>query len=509
VSIFYNPLYFIIDILSPLNNLLKKPMNIGKIFVTAYVVLFGLYILSSVEKEPDNISGAAIKNNTSAEKLSDSLEIFLKYKNDVIAFTNADLIDGTGTPAKANQTLLINNGIVQAIGTDGEVELPGDVRVIDLHGRTIIPGFIGMHNHLHIPGFPFVGDIASKLYLASGVTTIQTAGAADAQKELDLTKRIAEGKQIGPEIIPSAPFITGPGGNPNMIIPNNERHLRDTLQHWFKKGAKWVKVYRNTKPEDLDIIIDEAHKNGVKVRGHLCSITFEEAALKGIDGIEHGLNSTADFRSNKDYGVCNGGREYIDELDMDSPEVKKLLQLMVDNKVILTSTLSIYEASIPSRAYASPRTLELMSSYLVNEYEERRKWFDPIKDDQTREKRLKRIMEFEYMFYKMGGLLCSGVDAGRHVLPGFGDQRNFRLFIEAGFTTEEAIQVMTGNGAKALGRGDIGILESGRRADFLILGGNLSNDPSAIENVETVFKEGLGYDPQRILTDLKGKLGKL
>jgi hypothetical protein len=70
-----------------------------------------------------------------------------------------------------------------------------------------------------MPGFPFVGDIASKLYLSSGVTTIQTAGSADAKKELDLSKKIAEGEQIGPEIIPSAPFITGPGGNPNMIIP--------------------------------------------------------------------------------------------------------------------------------------------------------------------------------------------------------------------------------------------------------------------------------------------------
>lgn len=469
-------------------------MNIGKIIVTAYVILFGFYMLNSVDKEPD--------------KLSESLEVFLKYNNENIAFTNAMIIDGTGEPAQTKQTLLISNGIIQAIGSDTEVEVPKNATIVDLSGKTVIPGLIGMHNHLHIPGFPFVGEVASKLYLASGVTTIQTTGAADAQKELDLSKQISERKQIGPEIIPSAPFITGTGGNPNMIIPRNEAHLRDTLQHWIKQGAQWVKVYRNTKPEDLEIIIDEAHRNDVKVRGHLCSVTFQEASLMGIDGIEHGLNSAADFRSKKTPGICNGGREYMDELEISSAEVKELQQLMIENEVMLTSTLSIYEASIPNRAYTTPTTLEMMSPYLINQYQERRKRFDSIKNDPTRENRLKRIMAFEYQFFKMGGLLCSGVDAGRHVLPGFGDQRNFHLFMEAGFTTEEAIQIMTGNGAKALGRYDIGTLEAGKRADFVILGGDLIEDDSAIESVETVFKEGLGYDPQRILIALKGKFGQ-
>ncbi|WP_020404715.1 amidohydrolase family protein [Gracilimonas tropica] len=472
-------------------------MNIGKIFVIAYVILFSLYMLAGVEKDI-----------TSARNLTNSLESYLKYSDEILAFTNAIIIDGTGVSQKTGQTLLIHNGIIQAMGNQGEIEIPKNATIIDLSGKTIIPGLIGMHNHLHIPRFPFLGDVAAKLYLASGVTTIQTAGAADAQKELELSKQIAKGNHIGPEIIPSAPFITGPGGNPNMIIPRNEEHLRDTLQYWFNQGIKWVKVYRNTKPEDLEIIIDEAHKNNVKVRGHLCSITFEEATLMGIDGIEHGLNSTADFRSNKDYGICNGGREYMDELDISSTKVKELQKLMIENGVTLTSTLSIYEASVPNRAYASSKTLELMSPYLLNQYQERRKRLDAIKNDLTREQRLKRIMEFEYQFFKMGGLLCSGVDAGRHVLPGFGDQRNFQLFVEAGFTTEEAIQVMTGNGAKALDRDDIGILQVGKKANFVILEGDLSKDASTIEKIETVFKEGIGYDPQSILRDLKGKFGQ-
>lgn len=445
-------------------------------------------------------------SNVQTELAENSLK-YIKYNSKAIAFTNATIIDGTGNSIKHSQTLLIEDGIFRAMDKDGEIGIPKEVTVINLKGKTVIPGIVGMHNHLHIPQFPDVGDVATKLYLASGVTTIQTCGAASPDKELELSKKIANGNQIGPDIVPSAPFITGAGGNPNMVIPRNDKQLRDTIQHWLNKGIKWFKVYRNVTPDNLKIVIDEAHKNNAKVRGHLCSVGFEEAAKWGIDGIEHGLNSMSDFRTNKEYGICGGGREYMDELIIDNPKVKELQRLMIDNKVVLTSTLAIFEASIPNRAYADKRTLQAMSPYLKNQYYERRKAFDEQLNDLTRNNRLNRIMQFEYQYFKLGGLLCSGVDAGRHVLPGFGDQRNYELLIEAGFSTEEAIQIMTGNGAKALERPDIGTIQVGKRADLVILKGNLREDLSVIKNVETVFKNGVGYDPKKILSEASGKLG--
>ncbi|GAA0749797.1 amidohydrolase family protein [Gaetbulibacter jejuensis] len=440
-------------------------------------------------------------------KLSDSLKPYIKYHEDFMAFTNATIVDGTGKAIKQNQTVIIENGIFKEVGDNADIIIPRNAKTINLKGKTIIPGIVGMHNHLHIPRFPDVGDVAAKLYLASGVTTIQTCGAASPYKELELSKRIEKGEQIGPDIIPSAPFITGQGGNPNMIIPRDTEHLKDTMQYWLDQGVKWFKVYRNTNPDDLKTIIEIAHKNGAKVRGHLCSVTFEEATKLGIDAIEHGLNSTSDFRSNKDYGQCNGGREYMDELIIDDPDVKRLQQLMIDNKVLLTSTLSIYEASIPNRAYADKRTIKAMSPFLRNQYNETRISFDRKVKDVLRENRLKLIMQFEYQYYKMGGLLCAGVDAGRHVLPGFGDQRNYQLLIEAGFSTEETIQIMTGNGAKALGRNDIGTIQIDKRANFVILDGNLDKDATVIKNTETVFKEGVGYNPKKILEGITGKFG--
>ncbi|WP_148261493.1 amidohydrolase family protein [Flagellimonas ruestringensis] len=421
---------------------------------------------------------------------------------------HVNVVDGTGTVLKEDQTIVIKHGLFESIGGHTEIKVPRNAKILDLKGKTIIPGIVGMHNHLHIPRFPFVGDIAAKLYLASGITTIQTCGAASPYRELELSKEIENGNRIGPDIIPSAPFITGKGGNPNMIVPRDDKHLRDTIQHWINQGVTWFKVYRNTTPRDLKTIIDVAHGSKAKVRGHLCAATFEEATKLGIDGIEHGLNSTSDFRTNKAYGVCNGGRSYMDELVVESPKVKTLQQLMIDKEVFLTSTLSIYEASIPNRAYADKRTLKAISPSLLNEYKERRENFDKNIKDTTRNNRLKRIMQFEYQYFKMGGLLCSGADAGRHVLPGFGDQRNYELLIEAGFSTPEAVQIMTGNGAKALERSDIGTIQEGKRANFVILNGSLEKDPTIIEKVETVFKNGVGYDSDSILETIEGQFAK-
>ncbi|UII26898.1 amidohydrolase family protein [Fulvivirga maritima] len=472
-------------------------------FILLFITLIGCKQNSKSEFIALNSDKSSIQKRT---ELNQKVLKYIKYKSDVLVLTNATVFDGKGNSANNKQTLIVENGYFQSIGHTSEIKIPKGATIIDLEGKTVIPGIVGVHNHLHIPRFPFVGETASKLYLASGVTTIQTCGSASPEQEIKLSKKIEQGKVIGPKIIISGPYFTGKGGNPNMIIPRNENHIKDTIQYWTEKGVRWFKVYRHTTPSDLEVIIKEAHKRNAKVTGHLCSITFEEATNFGIDGIEHGLNSTSDFRKNKTFGICDGSREYIDELDIKSEEVKRLQQLMIDSNVFLTSTLAIYEASIPNRAFADERALEVMSPFLKSQYNERRNNFDIQKSsDSVRESRLKRIMEFEYQFFKMGGTLTAGVDAGRHVLPGFGDQRNFELLKEAGFTSEEAIKIMTSNGAEVLSNSEIGVIESGKKADFVVINGDIKEN---IRNVELVFKDGYGYDPNLILEEMNGKFGE-
>lgn len=442
--------------------------------------------------------------NTEDKKIdkNESLLKYISYNSKIIALTNAKVYDGNGNTAKENQTVIIVDGYFHSIDKTSNIDIPKEATLINLKGKTVIPGIVGVHNHLHIPRFPFIGNEASKLYLASGVTTIQTCGSASPEKEIELAEKIKNGQAIGPDIFTSGPYFTGKGGNPNMIIPKNEKQIKDTIRYYTEKGVKWFKVYRNTDPNDLKTIIQEAHARNARVTGHLCSITFEQATELGIDGIEHGFHSMSDFRENKTDGECNGSRDYLKTLDVKNKEVQRLQQLIIDENVFMTSTLAIYESGMPNRAFADERSLEMMSPFLISQYQERRKNFDELeKGYETKEQIFKKTMQFEYQFYRMGGNLTAGVDPGRHVLPGFGDQRNFELLKEAGFSTEEALKVMTSNGAKALSDPEIGSIEIGKKANFVIIEGNIGD---SIRNVETVFKNGYGYDPDRILEELKG-----
>ncbi|WP_286269617.1 amidohydrolase family protein [Thalassotalea hakodatensis] len=450
--------------------------------------------------------GGLLLNSLFVVANSEASQHVITYHKGARAFINVQLIDGTGEKVKYDQTILVVNDRIVKIGDTSKLNIPSGYEIVNVKNHTVIPGFIGVHNHLHISGHKYNGDNIAKLYLAAGVTSIQTVGSAFPEKEIALASDIALGQKLGPEIIASGPYFTGSDGNNNMQQVNKAKDIAKTLKYWKDKGVKWIKVYRHIEPTQLQTIITEAHKLKLFVTGHLCSITFAEAINMGIDGIQHGLNSASDFRTNKTFGQCNGGREYIDIIDVASPKVKALQQLMISNNVFLTSTLSIFESSISHRSQADQRSILLMSEQMKQRYQSSQQ--HKGKSDHQREQRLKRIMAFDYQFYNMGGLLGAGVDAGRFLLPGYGDQRNFKLFLEAGFSTEQAIQVMTYNGARILKRNDIGLIKEGKRADFLILTGSLKKNPNVINNIKTVFKQGVGYSTDSIEASLQHKIGQ-
>lgn len=434
----------------------------------------------------------------------------------VIAITGVKLIDGTGKPARDNQTVVIQNGKISAVGATGQVQVPSGARTIDGAGHTLIPGMVGMHDHL----FYTAGGgreaqahhTATRLYLASGVTTIRTTGATSAYADIFAKKAVDEGKWPGPRIHVTAPYLTGAGNQtPDQAMVTSPDAARRFVRYWHDEGATWIKAYTDISRENLKAAIDEAHKLGMKVTGHLCSVSFQEAVALGIDNLEHGMLTASDFYPNKPADICPTDSYGVvaTKGDATSAAAQATIQAMVSKNIPMTSTLPVFEAFVPGRPVTDQRTLDAMAPEVRERYLRDRKQIDSMGAGFP-EAALKRAMEFERAFVKAGGMLAAGVDPTGNggALPGYGDQRGYELLREAGFGAEETVQIVSFNGAKILGVDqEIGSIEVGKQADVVLLRGDLVADPSVIRNGVTVFKGGLGFDPAKLIASVKGRVG--
>ncbi|MDW3652784.1 MAG: amidohydrolase family protein [Bacteroidia bacterium] len=453
-----------------------------------------------------SVKEAKAQSQEASSYLSDYTASFLSHKEGKLALMHAKLIDGTGSPAQEDQTVLIDQGRILKVGPSQEVSIPPGFKQLDLKNKTLIPGFVGTHNHMRMHRSALLSS-SPRLYLACGVTTIQTCGTGNAREEIAIAQSIRKGEQAGPEIINSAPYFTGPAGKPHFIRFTDEKMVRDTIRYWADQGVKWLKVYRHTRPQDLAVIVDEAHKLGLKVAGHLCATTYTEAAEIGIDAIEHGFIESYDHAEGREAGICGDNRDFRDLVDVESEEVKAVQQKMIRHGVALSSTLSLFEALGPN-AEADPRELAVLSAGFLEVYQNRQKrkkaqgsdwWF--------KEAWFEKCLQYDIQYYRMGGLLVSGSDPEAHILPGFGDQKNYEIFIRAGLQAEEALQIMCLNGAKLLEREDLGSIEEGKVADIQLIDGDLEKNPRLIRKLEMVIRKGMAYDPEKLLNSLKGSLG--
>lgn len=437
--------------------------------------------------------------------MSDYTKSFIAVHHPKVALINAILIDGTGAPAKRAQTVLIEYDFITEVNHSDSITIPVGFKIIDLDGKTLIPGIIGTHNHMRLPQGAMLST-SPKLYLAGGVTTLQTCGTGNPYEELAIAKSIEQGQQPGPEIINSGPYLTGPSGKSNFIRFTDEKMIRDTIRYWTKLGVKWFKVYRHTRPQDLRIILDEAHKHQAKVTGHLCATTYTEAAELGIDAIEHGFLHSYDHAQNREPDSCSGSTNFRMDLEIHHESVRQVQQKMISRGVALGSTLAIFATQ--ASAQADPRDLEVMAPFHQQAYHHRLQRKKELGTDwYFKDEWLKKSMQYDLQFYRQGGLLVAGPDPGLHNLPGYGDQKNYELFIAAGFKPEEAIQVMTSNGARLLDRPDIGVVTKGKKANLVVLQGDLTRGAKTIRNVEVVFKSGIGYDPKKLVEAVKGNVG--
>jgi len=285
---------------------------------------------------------------------------------------------------------------------------------------------------------------------------------------------------------------------------------RRQVAYWADEGATSFKAYMNIRRGELGAAIEEAHKRGLKVTGHLCSVTYAEAADLGIDNLEHGFLAATDFVSDKQPDVCPASakvQQALTALDENGEPFKNLVKKLIDRKVALTSTLTVFETFTPGRPI--PPGLDVLVPTLKEEFLQRHA--RTAANTQSAYTRLfPKALALERAFAKAGGLLIAGTDptGGGGVVPGYSNHRQLELLVEAGFTPIEAITISTLNGASYLGRADtIGTIAVGKQADIVIVKGDPSANIADVRNVELVFKQGAGFDPAALIESVKGKVG--
>lgn len=446
--------------------------------------------------------------------IGDAIRDFVSVDAPVVALTNARVIDGTGAPARDGQTVVLRDGRIAAMGPSATTPAPDGARVVDLAGKSVLPGLVMLHEHLYYPTGPGVygqlGQSFVRLYLAGGVTTMRTGGNMNGFMDITLRQRVESGEAAGPAIDATMPYVNGPNQFVQMNKVTTEERARRHVAYWADEGATSVKAYMQISRAALGTAIREAHTRGLKVTGHLCSVTYAEAAALGIDNLEHGFFAATDFVTGKKPDECPGqgrGQEAVAEIDPQGVAFQTLVRTLIEKKVAVTSTLTVFELNTPGRPL--PPGLDVLVPQLRDQYLQNRARVE----GNTRSiypRLFPKAMALEREFARAGGLLVAGTDptGGGGVIPGYANQRQLELLVEAGFTPLEAITIGTRNGARYLGlEKRIGTLAPGLQADLMIVAGDPSRDISALRNVETVFRQGVGFDSARLIQSVAGKVG--
>ncbi len=452
-------------------------------------------------------------------RFTPGLQSFLTVTAPVVALTHVRVIDGTGAAPVENQTIVIDHGKIAAVGSASSVTIPAGAQTLDYTGNTVIPGLVGMHEHLFYPsggGIPMYNEMAfsfPRLYLASGITSARTGGSLEPYTDLNVKRLIDTGRMPGPHMFITGPYLEGPGsiGAQMHELTGPEDAVR-LVDYWASVGVTSFKAYMHITRAELKAAVDEAHKRGIKVTGHLCSVGFREAAEIGIDNLEHGLLVDTEFHPGKRPDDCpsqGATRSEMERLDISSQPVRDMIADLVRHNVAVTSTLSVFEAFDGSRPPIEQRFLDSLSPEAAVSYLSSRATARGGADSPAIAQ-LKKELEFEVAFVKAGGLLVFGCDPTGNggAMAGYGDQRNLELLVEGGFTPVEAIRIATQNGAKLLGELDSrGTVTAGKAADLVVIDGNPAARMADIRKIKVVFKDGAGYDPAKLAASIQGAVG--
>jgi imidazolonepropionase-like amidohydrolase len=450
------------------------------------------------------------------------IDAFISARSDVVALIHARVIDGRGHAPMDDQTLILRGGRIEAISPSANATVPAGAMTIDLTGKTVLPGLVMLHEHLfftsrasttasfHInemdTSFP-------RLYLACGLTSIRTGGCIEPYTDLQIKYRIDHGVIPGPKLHLTAPYLEGfPSAIAQLHPVDGPDDAAKLVNFWADKGFTSFKLYMHVPRDAAQAAINAAHKRGLQVTGHIGALTYGEAAEIGIDDLEHGFYAATDFVRGKKADELPSPpivQASYDALNVDSPEADALIKHLIEKHVALTSTLPVFEASVPGRPILSAREMDLFAEIARENYVKTWARINGPNDGRSIAT-FRKMLALEKKFFAAGGLLVAGTDPTGYggVIAGFGSLRELELLVEAGLTPIEAIQVASFNGARLLGiEKEVGSIETGKAADLVVIAGDPAKSISDLRKVETVFKDGIGYDSKKLIDSAKGCVG--
>ena len=412
-----------------------------------------------------------------------------------VLFAHVNLFDSqTGQILKDRSVVVAGNRIVN-VGPSDQVAAPAGVEVINAAGKTLLPGLWDMHAH--------VGDNDGLLNLAAGVTTVRDLG-NDADLLLARRKRIEEGKELGTRIVLAGLMDgRGPFQGPTKVLVSTEAEARAAVDNYKRLGFVQIKIYSSVRPELVPAIIDEAHKNGLRVSGHIpAEMTAAQCVELGYDEIQHVnfliLNFMPEIKNTNTIARLIEPAKRGADLDLNSPQVQSFIKLLQDHHTKLDLTLSIFENQYLSRAGQIPRGFQPIASRLPTQV--RRSLLStgltpPEGMDQTYRKSFAKMMELTGLLYRSGIAIEDGTDS----MAGFALHRELELDVQAGIPAYKVLQNATLNAARIMKLdGDLGTIAAGKLADVTLVNGDPVANISDIRKTALVMKDGVLYRPEEL-----------
>ena len=429
--------------------------------------------------------------------------------------TGGFLFDAVGDTAVPNTGIVVRGGIFQSVGTNlNGVDLTGATVVRLSNDEYVLPGLFDLHAHYAID---FFGQgrvdeytVNPVVFLANGVTSTFPAGEVDPEGMMGARRRIERGEQVGPRIMSSGPYFGSARPVWNAAEETPER-IRKEVDEWAARGAMGFKA-KGIRPEQLQPLIEQAHRHGLTVTGHLDSgsggrsVNPRDAIYMGIDRIEHFMGGDALTADKSAYAS-------FENLDVDSPQVAAIIKLYIDRHVYYDATVSTYGY------WYNPKDMRVFTTWMDEMSfltPHARQVVETRLPQRRNNEQFKRIYDVKFKeikkFYDSGGarLITSGTDhpSWGEYLSGFSTHRELNAFVLAGIPPAAAIKMATINAARAMHLGDaLGTIEPGKLADVSIVRGNPLQDIKNTHNVARVMVRGQLHDARALLESVKGKMG--